>query len=140
MYRLVILPAAILTLSLALATFACDGGDEAAPTPTPTPTVTSAATPSPQSTPSSPEPSAIRISPPEDRGEFLEQFEDEQMTGERCTYGAAGGSADCGASGLYELDPPPPGDEVDCSVFLVEGQPVAVSCATETTAVLYAIP
>lgn len=60
---------------------------------------------------------------------------------ERCTYDAATGSADCGASGLYELDPPPPEGEVECSVYLAEGEPVAVSCASGESAVsLYEIP
>jgi hypothetical protein len=140
MTRLPTFAAIILTLGLALVAFACDGGDQDSATPTPTPTITPVGTPSPDSTPSSPELGAVRITPPENRREFVDQLEDEQILGERCTYDATSGTADCGARGLYELDPPLPGDEGECSVFLVEDQPIAVSCATATTAAIYAIP
>lgn len=140
MTRLPILPAVILTLSLALVAFACSGDDEAAPTSTPTPTITPVSTPPPSPALSSPEPSAIRITPPEDPRELIKQLEDEQVLGERCTYDATGGTADCGARGLYELDPPLLDDEGECNVFLVEDQPIAVSCATDTAAIIYDIP
>ncbi|OGT28102.1 MAG: hypothetical protein A2Z17_07250 [Gammaproteobacteria bacterium RBG_16_66_13] len=139
MFRLSILPALIVLL--ALAGLSCGDGDQGAATPTATPTVTPVTTPSPTSTPFTPGSGPIHISPPENRREFLDQFADKEIVKQHCTYDAAVGSADCGDKGLYALDPLLPADgEVACDVFLVEGEPVAVSCATATAAILYASP
>ena len=137
MARLRILPALIVVL-LVLAAMSCNGGDKGTATPTSTPTVT---TPSPTRTPFTPGSGPIRITLPENRREFVDQLADKEILKEHCTYDTAAGSADCGNRGLFALDPSLPADgEPTCDVFLVEGEAVAVSCATSTSAILYEIP
>lgn len=137
MVRLVI---PLLVLILAVVALACDGGGGGSPTAAPTPTTApTPAEPTPTSTPAD----AIRITTPEDRFAFVDELGELEIVSERCVYDADAVTADCGENGLYELEPAlPQGEETEgeCNIFLVEGEPVALSCATGITAVLYEIP
>jgi hypothetical protein len=146
------LPALLLALLLALAVLAsagCGDGGDGTPTPSRTIGPTPATTSTPTATPtapadSTPSPSgAVRISPPANRSEFLDELAKKDIAKQACVYDASTSAADCGDSGLYELDPAFPeegAESVECGVFIVEGDPVAVSCATAATAIIYEIP
>jgi hypothetical protein len=146
MSRLAIPLALILALAL-LALAACDG-DEDSDTPAPsftvgiTPEVSTSPTPTAPAA-STPSTDAISISPPADNDAFIETLNDLEILKQLCVHDIAASTADCGDYGLYALSPAVPlreGETIECSVFLVDAAPIAVSCATASAAVVYEIP
>ena len=78
-----------------------------------------------------------RITPPESAGEYLNQYAEEEIIEERCTFDSEDARVDC-RNISYHPDPPPQDDDAECSVLLVNDEPIAVRCASqEPLAVIY---
>ena len=85
-------------------------------------------------------PPGNRITPPSSLDEFLDQYVDEEIIEERCTYDPGDATVDCGDI-PYQTDPPPADDDAQCAVLLVNDEPIAVRCSSEEplTIIYYAI-
>ncbi len=120
-------------LSFLLAASACNGNGSESRSPTPEPGTT--AQPIDPNEP-------IGVTPPDSVTEFLNQYADEQINQVECTLDADAGQIACGENGLYSPDPAPPDPNAVCAVLLVNDEPIAVTCTSQTplTANYYVIP
>ena len=61
----------------------------------------------------------------------LSQYEGETIDDEQCSFDPAAGTASCPGRGTYALTPPLIGEDVSCSVLIVQAEPVAVRCTSQ---------
>jgi hypothetical protein len=142
---------------IAVAAMACGGdGEEETPTPTPSatargtrsPTPTGGSeekTPGPEETPdgggetstpdAGPEPTpASEGTPavaPDDQTGFLNQFQGRDTVPESCTYDPTTFIVTCGDRGRFAIDPPIVGQDISCSIWIVDGNPEYVGCRSQ---------
>ena len=67
---------------------------------------------------------------PANEAVFLAQFQGQTITQETCVYNPATVLTDCAAYGIYAIDPPIAGQDVNCTLLLVSGVARAVQCTT----------
>lgn len=65
---------------------------------------------------------------PADESAFLGQFAGLDVQIEACSYNPATALTSCPGYGLYAIDPPMVGQDVQCSIWLVDGVPRALQC------------
>jgi hypothetical protein len=106
-------------------------GSTSAKTATPLQATASVAATAPGETPSTPPVSAegTPAIAPLQQGAFVAQFRDSQIDLTACSYNPGSGIADC-AGVLYALDPPVVGQDVQCTLWEVDGVPRALACTT----------
>ena len=146
--------ALVAVLLYALLGLACNGDDGNStptvgqtPTEEPQATATEAATPGSQKTPP-PEESPSTTTPiprvtivpaltpgaegtPAVAPADLSQYEGQTIDDEQCSYTPAAGTAVCPGRGTYALAPPLIGEDISCSVLIVQAEPVAVRCTSQ---------
>jgi hypothetical protein len=141
-------------LALAALTIACGGGSDSTSTPsasltrapagdstspgstsiktaTPVQVTASVAATAPGKTPSPPPvaPEGTPAVAPDDQSAFVAQFQGVQTDLTTCTYNPRTAIADC--TGVqYALDPPVVGQDVQCTLWSVNGTPRALACTT----------
>ena len=104
------------------------GADEKTPPPAQSPI--SQRTPETQVT--SP-PAATQGTPavePPDTAAFLSQFAERNVGEVACNYNPSTRLTDCGGSGLYAVNPPLGGQDIGCSVGIVDGNPEYIRCTS----------
>jgi hypothetical protein len=138
------------TLLVALAA-GCGGGSDATSTPTvigssavngsPTPTGEKTSTPvqatpsvaqtAPGETPSPPPvpPEGTPAAKPDNQAAFVAEFRNIQTDLTACSYNPGTGLADCN-SVLYSLNPPVVGQDIQCTLWSVQGAPRALACTS----------
>ncbi len=157
------LPIVVLLLTLVLLALACngDGGTPATPSATPEETSTSEPTEVPTQQPSptdieetaigetpiieptavTPAASPIPMGTPAIAPADLSLFEGMAIDQEECFFDPRTALANCLDRGLYSVDPPLTGEDISCSILIVEEEPVVLFCRSQEPqkAVYYAI-
>jgi hypothetical protein len=157
------LPIVVPLLALVLLTLACngDGGTPATPGATPAETPTSEPTEVPTQQPSptdieetaigetpiieptavTPAASPIPIGTPAIAPADLSLYEGMAIDQEECFFDPRAALANCLGRGLYSVDPPLTGEDISCSILIIEEEPVVVFCRSHEPqdAVYYAI-
>ena len=163
------LPVVVFLLALALVTLACDGdgngngdgvtattpgatpdgtataGPTEAPTEQPSPTgeETTAAveTPTIEPTVATPAASPIAVGTPAVAPADLSPYEGMAIDQEECLFDPLTALANCLERGLYTVDPPLIGEDISCSILIVQDEAVALLCRSQEPqeAVYYAI-
>ncbi len=113
MFRLLTILVPLTVLLLAASACDGDGGPDGSSTPG-----------------SGPDSTSQRVIPPDDVAEFLDQFADQEVIQELCTFDAATGQVDCGENGVYGPDPLPD-EDAGCNLLLADGEPAALACAVQ---------
>ncbi len=90
-------------------------------TPTATPT---AAPPSPTSTP-------IPAVAPSDLVVFLAQYQGQTIDEATCQFDPRSGLSTCPNQNTYAIDPSLTGQDIECSVLIVQGEPIAIRCSSQ---------
>lgn len=141
-------------MTLAALLIACGGGSDSTPTPsgsaipapagqttapgstsvktaTPVQVTASVAATAPGETPSPPPvaPEGTPAVAPDDQTAFIEQFQDTQTNLLACSYNPGSAVADC-AGVLYAPNPPVVGQDVQCTLWSVDGTPRALACTS----------
>ena len=106
------------------------GGDEKTPEPegspnddeTPNGTATPVLTPAAEGTP------AVA---PSNQAEFIQQFAGRGVDEEDCIYNPPTRVTDCAARGRYAVDPPPAGEDVTCTIGILDGKPEYIRCVSQ---------
>ena len=125
---LIVLTTLFAALSVAVA---CGGTGDSSPNAEGT------ASASIEGTPVDGTPGVTRITPPESAGEYLNQYAEEEIIEERCTFDSKDARVDC-RNIPYNVDPPPQDDDAECLILLVNDEPIAVRCASqEPLSVIY---
>jgi hypothetical protein len=106
------------------------GGDEKTPGPEDTPNGGATSTPDtgPEPTPAS---EGTRAVAPDDQTGFLAQFQGRDTVPESCTYDPTTYIVTCGERGRFAIDPPIVGQDVSCSIGIVDGNPEYVNCRSQ---------
>ena len=101
--------------------------------PTPTAEPTEAPTPTPGPPTERPTPAAIGIPAvaPADSAAFLAQFQGKTVMPETCIYNPTNVTTNCPGRGLYAIDPPITGQDITCSLLVVDGTPRAIQCQSQ---------
>ncbi len=68
---------------------------------------------------------------PADAAAFLAQFQGKLVTQEPCLYNPASVTTDCSARGIFAIDPPITGQDIGCSLLIIEGTPRAIQCQSQ---------
>jgi len=50
---------------------------------------------------------------------------------EDCRHNPSTRVTDCGSRGLFAVDPPPGGEDVSCTIGILEGNPVYIRCVSQ---------
>ena len=129
-----------------------DDGGEATPTRTPAasrltntpePTGVDQKTPGPEERPDGETPNetdAPVLTPaaegtpavaPSNQTEFVQQFSGRGVVEEDCRHNPSTRVTDCGSRGLFAVDPPPGGEDVSCTIGILEGNPVYIRCVSQ---------
>lgn len=154
------LPVLAAVLAPALLILACAGDGGPATTANPSPGGTSTAQPSPtaiqQSSPTAtigqtptpepatptptaqPESTPIPAIAPAD----LTQYQGQTINLEECLFDPRTSLATCPGRGTYAPEPPIIGEDISCSILIVEDRPIALQCRSQQPqqAITYAIP
>jgi hypothetical protein len=104
--------------------------DDKTPGPSESPGETTPAATAPGGVPT-PGPSAPGGTPavaPDDESEFLSQFEGQPFDQHDCAYNPATALTNCGADGLYSIDPPIVGQDPQCALLFFSEVPRVVQC------------
>ncbi len=158
------LPIVVPLLTLVLLTLACngDGGTPATPGATPAETPTSEPTEVPTQQPSptdieetptvgqtptieptavTPAASPVLTGTPAVAPADLSLYEGMAIDQEECSFDPRTALANCLGRGLYSVDPPLTGQDISCSILIVEEEPVVLFCRSQEPlkAVYYAI-
>ena len=99
----------------------------------PTAEPSEAPTPTPGPPTERPTPAAIGIPAvaPADSAAFLAQFQGKTVVAEPCIYNPANVTTNCPGRGLYAIDPPITGQDITCSLLVVDGTPRAIQCQSQ---------
>ncbi len=101
--------------------------------PAPTAEPSEAPTPTPGPPTERPTPAAVGTPAvaPADAAAFLAQFQGKPVAQETCIYNPASVTTDCPTRGLFAIDPPITGQDITCSLLIVEGTPRAIQCQSQ---------
>ncbi len=110
-------------------------------TPTIEPTASIGQTPTIEPTPFTPAASPIPMGTPAVAPADLSLFEGMAIDQEECFFDPRTALANCLGRGLYSVDPPLTGEDISCSILIVEEEPVVIFCRSQEPqeAVYYAI-
>jgi hypothetical protein len=106
-----------------------DGGNDKTPIDEETP---AASEPPDEKTPA-PLPTATEGTPaiaPADQRAYVTQFAGRDVQEEPCTYNPSTRVTDCPQRDRYAVDPPLAGQDISCSLGVVDGQPEYVRCSS----------
>jgi hypothetical protein len=107
----------------------------ATPSPSPqgTPTGTTDTTPTatPTGTPTTPTPTPIPAVAPDDLAAFLAQYRGQTIDEATCQFDPRTGLSSCPGRGTYAIDPPLSGQDIECSVLIVQDEPIAIRCTSQ---------
>jgi hypothetical protein len=67
---------------------------------------------------------------PADESAFLAQFAGQSFDQQDCAYNPASALTNCGANGLYSIDPPIVGQDTQCSILFFSNVPRVIQCHT----------
>lgn len=93
----------------------------------------SSVTPVPQAgdaTPTAPpaNPAGTPAVEPEDADDFIAQFQGQSVDFNDCAYNPVTALVNCASFGVFGIDPPITGQDIACTLWVIDGKPVAVQC------------
>ena len=106
---------------------ATPGGDDKYTPVDETPEVTETAD---TSTPPPPAAEGIPAIAPEDQNAYTAQFQGRDVLENACAYNPGTRVADCAQQGRFAVDPPLAGQDISCSLGVVDGQPEYIRCSS----------
>ena len=111
-------------------------------TQTPTPQVTPAATTPAARPTATPTASPIPVTIPANLGALLAPYQGQTIDWADCLYQPRTAIADCAARGRYALGPPFTGQDISCSIGIVQEKTIAIRCTSQEPlqTLYYAIP
>ena len=65
---------------------------------------------------------------PEDADEFLATFAGKSVDYQPCAYNPTTALTNCAGLGVYAIDPPITGQDINCTLLVVEAVPTAIQC------------
>ncbi|HUF53361.1 MAG TPA: hypothetical protein VMR52_06280 [Dehalococcoidia bacterium] len=96
-----------------------DGDDDDDDGPAPT---------APGAVPTAPPPATEGTPAPEALSSIVAEYEGQNILNHDCQYSPNTAQIDCGDRGIYAPDPPPVGQDITCTLWLLADEPVLINC------------
>ena len=68
---------------------------------------------------------------PDDLAAFLLQYQGQAIDEDTCQFDPRTGLSACPGRGTYAADPPLTGQDIECSILIVQGEPIAIRCTSQ---------